>query len=175
MQLQKNALNSSEERKQNNSEFNNNSPNPFIFQNFLNQKEANTDTIEKKIKIAKKQNYIKEKNNLNILANLNTSEFQGQSLVNNSLKKIDKENCLPKIDINLDNNSIDNPSNIQENINNNTIYNTNDENFFNISFYNNNKNNNKIINNNYKNKNKLNENNGMKNSSIDEEHNKKRR
>ena len=172
MQPQKNSLNSSIETKQNNSEFDNNSPNPFNFQNISNKKETivNKDIGKKESFIDREKFDIIEKNNLSFSFNKNMGDFQAHSCQKNFLNNTDKENYPLKIDKSLDKNLIDINSNTKDIENNNIIYNTNDENFFNFSFYNNNNNNNnKIINNDYKNK--LNENNEMNNSSIYQEKN----
>ena len=164
MQLKKTLLNITQESKQNISEFdNNNFPNSFNIQNTANK--INTSiresSNEKEILINDDQSSTKEKHNETYEKQLD----MGCSPTNSPHKDLFNMSCnnnsKPKIDNYFNHNLIDTNSNIQDIENN---FNTNDENFFNYSFYNNKNNNkNKIININNNYKNKLSENNEIKN------------
>lgn len=156
MQIQNPFSNFSDETKQNDS---NNINNPINFTNFQNSPKEiesninkNNQTEKQKENIGNKNKFeLNDINHININENLNNSYFPK----NNSKSIFDFSNTEEKMDNlkNIDGNYSSFSPNFEKNENNNidNIENTNDENFFNYSFYNNSKkNNNKIINNNNK-------------------------
>ena len=164
MQLKKNLFNLSDESKQNNSKFDNNSPNAINFHNSPNNIDISNkeNSKEKENCIADIGPSMKEIKNEEGIKKLDVDNYYIHSPHNNLFYMNNSNNSIPKIDRYFNNNLIDADSNMQDIENNN---NANDENFFNYSFYNN-KNNNKIVNNNYINK--LNENNEIKNNTNDQ-------
>ena len=140
MQLQNNLHNLSEQSKKNNSELDNNSQKPIIFQNSSNGGNRNINKEEKENITTKTEFEKNKKYNLNITNN--HDNFQDK-IHKNIFHLNDKISPLQKKDKSIDNNMNNTCSNIQNIGNNSNIFNTNDDNFFNYSFYNNN-----IINNN---------------------------
>ena len=157
MQLQNPFSNFSDETKQNDSDNDNNPINIINFQNSPKEIESNINknnqTEKEKENIENNNKFeLNDINHININENLNNSHFPPKSPKNNSKSIFDFSNTEEKMDNlkNIDCNYSSFNQNFEKN-ENNSIDNTNDENFFNYSFYNNNKkNNNKIINNNNK-------------------------
>jgi hypothetical protein len=155
MQIQNPFSNFSGETKQNDPDNNNN---PINFINFQNSPKEINSSINKNNQAKKEKENIENKNkfelkdinHININENLNNSHFPKKSPKNNSKSIFDFPITEEKMDTlnNIDCKYSPFSQNFEKNENNN-IDNTNDENFFNYSFYNNNKKNiNKIINNN---------------------------
>ena len=155
MQIQNPFSIFSGETKQNDPDNNNN---PINFINFQNSPKEINSSINKNNQAKKEKENIENKNkfelkdinHININENLNNSHFPKKSPKNNSKSIFDFPITEEKMDTlnNIDCKYSPFSQNFEKNENNN-IDNINDENFFNYSFYNNNKKNiNKIINNN---------------------------